>query len=392
MVFTIIKLIYSVTMKIRQFFNIILFSLVVTISFSSRADSSYNILILAQEYGHINSFENDALTHTGNRSIALIEYYEQKLGNKVRQLKLSECNIKANKLFCKGEEININEYHGVISRTWDGGENSLKALEILKLCEKKGIYVDNPHKAVETTLFRDKMQDALNKVGVNTPQTFMYNKFNKLDTLQSDINVLTRKFKESKLEKIYPAYVVKRQNGTYESGTEFFKIGQENTIKQLISSILLKGEAVILQEYIRPRVFHLNLKDDHQTSSRMRIIMSKFKKKYKVIGGLIIERDYRWVSTSNVDERTVINPLELVELETKLQFELAKVANFIGINQFGADIIESALDGKFYILGLKDGMLISGPYFEKQKVPEQYIESFNKRLESFIINKNKLKQ
>ncbi|MCC2646885.1 MAG: RimK-like ATP-grasp domain [Rickettsiaceae bacterium] len=352
-------------------------------SFVSEAERPYNILLIVQEKGHIVDDTNGLLKHDGNRSVGLVDYYQTKLGNKITQIKVADCEIEKSQLFVQGQKVNLALFDGVVKRTWDGSINSLKGLEIIRLCERNSLLADNLAQAIEITLHKDRMQRALDECKVLTPVSFIYNSKNNIQKLSSDIKFLKQKFKNKKLKSDYPAFVLKKKNGTHGNGVRFFKLEEEKELKDKVRHCILEGEIVILQEYIRPEIYNIDINKEH-SASHMRIIISIFNNEYKVIGGLLLEREGSWVSNSHSEEgRSYIQSLKQDMLNKTIIDDLIKVASHIGMNQFGADVIKSATDGKFYILELNDGMGISGVNLEALHVPEKYVESFNRRLQQY---------
>jgi glutathione synthase/RimK-type ligase-like ATP-grasp enzyme len=219
------------------------------------------------------------------------------------------------------------------------------------------------------------MQQYIQAHSLSVATTYMFTSENNHESLTSDkFNALKTLSDES-----FPVAVLKTQSGTHGNGIRFFYASEIEEAKSAIETMLNEGKNCILQSYIRPMLS----KPTVMASAHYRIIMMRDEhSKYHFNGAIHFEREGTFISNShhNMGELSKKPVLKDAIPEAVLE-SLALVAERIGANQFGADVIHGE-DGQYYVLELNDCMGISGAILEQQQVAQKYAKSFSDRLKA----------
>jgi len=301
---------------------------------------------------------------------------------------ISDCDLRKDGLYHKGEKIDLNNYNGVIKRTWDGGKNAAKGADIQQYLETQGLYAETPSIAQRITLNKVHMQLVMDDQGVKTPKTVIY------DFTHSPYDETTALTNFNKLprEAGKPVAVLKQQTGTQGNGIAFYH-SQEEVFTALRGAATAK-QTVLMQEYISPTLRIKSETNTDRNAAHYRIIMSRNKEtgNYQCLGGLYLQRNGAYISNSSYKGEGILHtealPTETLSLH--LLRDLAKTGRKIGIHQFGADVMIN--DKGAFILELNDGFGISGPLLEKQKIPEKYVDSFLERYQERYKFRHKFHQ
>lgn len=148
-----------------------------------------SVILLTQELG----FYKGGILH-GRESTAKIAVELEKQGCRVKQLEISKCEIKENSIYYKdsgtSEKVQLQAFHAVIERSWDGGVNANHGSVVQKIMEENELYADNPSSAQDITHDRKKMQEAFEEINdLKTPKTYFIDKYDK-DSINEIISTL----------------------------------------------------------------------------------------------------------------------------------------------------------------------------------------------------------
>jgi|GEM_PF-5939293 len=365
-----------------------------------------NVLLLTQEKGAyslasandkksdttepaINNTRNKVnlknLKTTGNRSCALIQYFCDMRGAHLKQVKIKDISVdhtdQKNPVLTGDHDfpkVDLATTHGVIQRTWDGGETESKGQQLISELEQLNIYSDNTAKSTALCSSKISTHHALNGA-VSIPLSFSF------QTPQALLNINHALIKIDEFQKTKafdtnnnPSYLIKADHGTWGKGITFYKKCDVGTLKNDLTTNAFSP--FVLQAYVKPTAF-AGADKSKNISAHQRVVVGRDQKgDCHVFGGLHVQRNGSLVSNTHGTEGALhVSPL--TDCSEAIQKDLFHAADLLELNQFGADVIVDDHD-QHYILELNDGQGISGPQLEQQHIPEKYVDSFLERLKA----------
>ena len=360
------------------------------------------IILLAQELGEVKKDENgnavcidpENPSQKGRDSTAKIakEIKEQNPDCEVVQFKILNCEIKNGILFYNNEEVDIDAFDAVISRSWDGGANFQKRVKIQEFVEDRGLFADTPSQNILPLLSKQSMIERYKEIddlkSIELPKQF----YGKDLVDENDIDRMLLGLVEKAVESEgKPLWVLKPIKGTSGKGIEFYGEENKGDLKQKLLANIKKTEGekenFVIQQYIEPELFVAS--QEKKISAHYRVIISRDKEgEYNFIGGLKLQKDGSFISnTGSQDGRLLETPyLEQHDLSNELLEDLYKIVSHFGVNQAGFDLIKGKNRG-WYFLELNESMGITGPKLESQGALKSYVTSFLERRELFLQNK-----